>query len=145
MEGNRVIYLAESPAQFRPDVSIESAIRLSLVKSRTGLQQQVVYHCPSSDCDFKTFKSLAVYSQYEDISSSLLQRVQRNRSYILSSQGALPDDEYLKTEYFLPNSLYLHNRDTKKDIYSGPQVYSTIFGMGENNRIVTIKHLSTMI
>ncbi|KAJ3548172.1 hypothetical protein NM208_g1135 [Fusarium decemcellulare] len=145
VENDRLVYKGDTPAEFKWDTWMEYAAQLSYANSRAGFQQQAVYNCPSADCDFKIFESLAVCSRCHDVSSSLHRRVRNKRSLIIDERH----DTWHKTEYYLPNGLYLHNRDVKGDDPEMEKrlanVYLTMFGTGDPKRTVAMKKIETLI
>ncbi|KAF5012927.1 hypothetical protein FDECE_1038 [Fusarium decemcellulare] len=139
------VYKGDTPAEFKWDTWMEYAAQLSYANSRAGFQQQAVYNCPSADCDFKTFEFLAVCSRCHDMSSFLHRRVRNKSSLIIDERY----NTWHKTEYYLPNGLYLHNRDVKGDDPEMEKrlanVYLTMFGTGDPKRTVAMKKIETLI
>lgn len=129
-----------------PEYALEIAVLASFGTSESGLSLQPGFNCTSGNCAFKPYESLSVCSRCEDISSSLEKRTRvvepQAQKYIA---GARQNKElFNKTEYYLPNGLYLDNAEG--DIFENiDQLLMAMFGTGDRNKTVKMQGVDTLL
>ncbi|KAF4453123.1 hypothetical protein F53441_4120 [Fusarium austroafricanum] len=126
---------------------MEFALMVKFAGPMAGFTQQPNFNCSSAKCGFKTFKSLAVCSKCENITSSIKERKRYGRPFAPARNPESNSNEEM-TEYFLPNGLYLSNFNRDNPIIDRKipkDLYMTMFGTGDPKRTVAMKSVDTLV
>lgn len=134
------------------DFSIQSAILYGLQKPIENVVQQGIFNCPTGNCSWPPFESLAVCNRCTNLSSSLERMVSDGAQYwsLLKDNNAVAIEAGEGTAFRLPNGLYLDNTNrwkygtSKTDIYSGGVIMATL-GTANASETVSAQDIDTLI
>ena len=126
------------------DFSFQAATVFGISESTDRISQQVNFQCPSSLCQYPTFRSLAVCSRCENIDSRLARNTNSNGAqyvdFARGNQGARAGPN--QTEYRLPNGLFLNNLRGND---SNQLVYMTMAGTPYPEKSIVMQDIDTLI
>lgn len=125
---------------------MQGAIEFSLTSSTDAVKQQAQTNCPGSDCEFNSFRSLAVCSKCTNLNNQLKRSQNGNGTQLSFYQWdkSLAGATRNGTVYELPNGLYLDNIDEDYGV-GGDMVYMTAAGTANPERTVAMSDVNTLI
>lgn len=129
--------------QANADFALQAAILYGLTHSLDDTAKQVQFKCPSGNCTWDPFESLAVCSICNDVSADLT--VEHATGPLLLAtihgyNGFVSGDNV--TTFKLPNGLFI---DEMPFIDTDKTVWMTSFGTGNRNETVSLKDFDTLI
>ncbi|KAI9733085.1 MAG: hypothetical protein M1834_003631 [Cirrosporium novae-zelandiae] len=128
-------------ASAHSDFAMQSAVLYGLAEPIDSVTQQLTFRCPSNNCEWDAFRSLAVCSICNNVTTSLTRRKMGNNSipeYIFINLEEIPSGNL--TEYNLPNGLYINNIDNHK-----PFIYMTSFGTRNASETISLQTMDLLV
>lgn len=125
---------------------MQSAVLYGLSQPLKNTIQQLPFNCPSGNCTWPAYESLAVCSTCNDVTSSLEQVTDMGAQYVYLMDDA--DAAYASngTAFRLPNVLFIDNLDGWQwGTTKHGAMMMTTFGTGNASKTVTMKSLDTLI
>ncbi|KAF2729492.1 hypothetical protein EJ04DRAFT_502196 [Polyplosphaeria fusca] len=138
------------------DYTIQAGILNALIQPYDDLVQQTVVTCPTGNCTWEPFKSVAICSRCNDVGDKVTKHAELGYQYndlrkrLLTSW--VPENA---TTLQLPNGLYINNADgapyhrPADDLYNpGDKIQTvlmTTFGTGNVSRTNTFKNSDTLL
>ncbi|KAI0468784.1 hypothetical protein F4859DRAFT_524337 [Xylaria cf. heliscus] len=131
------------------DFLMQSAVYSGLGESHEKVSQKVSFNCPTGNCTWLPYESLAVCSTCTNITASLNRQVSYADSASLASTTIHHTEFEPGTAFILPNGLCIDNKNGVQ-LYRPPGspyngILMTTFGTGNASRTVGIKSLDTLI
>lgn len=123
------------------DMSMQSAILYGMSQSSDRIGQEVDMQCPSDNCTWSAFSSLAVCSKCNDLRS----HVEREdlvdaMPLMMELDGNLPPYLGNLTEFRTRNGLRINNPNGEKS-----SVLMTVSGGADPSKTITFKSLDTLV
>lgn len=142
----------QTPVMVDADFSVQSAILYGLQKPTQDVVQQGTFNCPTGNCSWPSFESLAVCNRCIDLSSSLERTVSNGAQYwsLGKDNNGVAIEVDGGTSFRLPNGLYLDNANKWKygtsstGMYSGAVMMATL-GTANASETVSAQDLDTLI
>ncbi|KAK8127374.1 hypothetical protein PG984_008482 [Apiospora sp. TS-2023a] len=137
-------------------VAMESAIMYGLDKNLTTVRRQTGYRCPSADCRWPPYKSLAVCSECNTIPSSNLKPIEGNVTKLLQTYRGYYDSNVRgkrASGWHLPNGQFLANME-EHELSFGPDAMNyydvdvlemTAKSTGNPNNTITLQHRDNLL
>ncbi|KAK7926935.1 hypothetical protein PG985_003933 [Apiospora marii] len=137
-------------------VAMESAIMYGLDKNLTTVGRQTGYRCPSSDCRWPPYKSLAVCSECNTIPTSSMAPIEGNVTQLLQTYQGLYETgtgEKRASGWHLPNGQFLANMEEHLLTF-GPNAMKTLDmnvmemtarSTGNPNNTITLRHRDNLL
>ncbi|KAH6889839.1 hypothetical protein B0T10DRAFT_513043 [Thelonectria olida] len=137
------------------DFSMQSAILYGLSQPKTNVMKQLQFNCPSGNCTWASFESLAVCSKCNDLTSSLERFHDAGDLYSsLVADHRLAVAELNSTGFRTSNNLWIDNLNGSRYDVGGNTDYSsripgmvlmTAYGTGNTSQTSSMKKLDTLI
>lgn len=133
------------------DFSMQSAILYGLSQSKEDVIKQLQFTCPSGNCTWPSFESLAVCSKCNDLTSSLERFHDLGTQYFsLVSNDMVINREPYSTGFRLPNNLWIDNLNGSRydftDLVTNPGVVlMTAFGTGNASQTSSMHKLDALV
>lgn len=118
---------------------MQAAVLYGLTNSLEDTVKQVQFECPSGNCTWDPFESLAVCSSCNDVSAHLTAEETSGWLFLATIRGNDPPSNVRSgTKYKLPNGLFIDD---------GPDdtAWMTSFGTGNRNETVSLRDIDTLI
>ncbi|KAJ4367417.1 hypothetical protein N0V83_006999 [Neocucurbitaria cava] len=138
------------------DYSVQAGIFNALVQPYDALVQQTSFACPTGNCTWDAFESLAICSTCNDVTDQLSTYTEPTYLYNdLRKRLAVSNLITNATSYQLPNGLYLNNLNgapyyEPDHYYEGPSktvqaIFMTSYGTGNASRTNTFNDSDSLI
>lgn len=130
------VSITDTESTAKADSTMISAVLFDLTQPDTRVARQTVYNCPSGNCTWDTFQSLAVCSGCTDLTDRLKRSSFRPLAHDTTSAY------FNETVYWLPNGLGLINANGVK---IDQTLFTTGFGTGNKSQSMTFGSKDTLI
>lgn len=136
------------------DFSMQSAILFGLDQPLTNVVQQGAFNCPTGNCTWPAYESLAICNSCVDITDKLERHSTNIGLYWLLMTGNPELTGEGKTAFRLPNGLFIenengwvYNEDMRKGANIGVwgAVMMTTLGTGNASKTISMQDLDTLI
>lgn len=126
------------------DFGMKSAVQYGISQPDALVTQQTNQTCPSANCTWAAFQSLAVCSACTDLTDQLHRGVSDQAApldlFLGSSGSYASSNTEPNTEYRLPNGLRLNNQEDKSST-----TWMTGYGTGKESQSMSFSSKSTLI
>jgi hypothetical protein len=126
------------------DPSLQSGVLYGLVQPYDTILQQTSFSCPSGNCTWLPFESLAVCSVCNDIKDKIFSYQSMDDLWAILDSPSTPGSNSSKTTFEVPNGLLISNEDglTPMEIF---WVEMTSFGTGNATKTNTLTDNDSLI
>ncbi|KAH8777845.1 hypothetical protein F5883DRAFT_627033 [Diaporthe sp. PMI_573] len=127
------------------DLSMQSAILYGIDQPMENVFQQGSFNCPTGNCTWPPYESLAVCNRCTDITARLESIVSKADQYHMEFHTNIADPTISNcgTAFRLPNGLYLDNVNGWK--YVDAAVLMTTLGTANDNETISAHDMDTLI
>ncbi|KAI9654474.1 MAG: hypothetical protein M1821_006564 [Bathelium mastoideum] len=123
------------------DYAMQSAILFGLSNPQKTVRQQLDFGCPSGNCTWGEFQSLAICSKYEDVGNQLKKNPPWETDPLsVGSTGTGANGAPETTSFSLPNGLWIDNADN-----SVPSALMTSWSTSSPSDSISFKSVSELL